>query len=390
METIICDTTAFMYWRTPPIVRLLAAGPEDDVLLSRLTTEGRLHAMRERLAATTPLSLAFQRPEGSWTCCGTRTRAVRDAHRLLVPCVSGTVDILVQSVSEQRANSLVRPRLWSAEIPLGSTVQIAEDLLVARPELALQQIAARSSPVCVLMMATELCGSFTVYCAPPAIRAELQWISDNRGIPCVEGWSPCVTKGGKLTDLWRREPLTTPEEIAGFVQVSDARNGRAKLAEAARLVVPGAASPLEAQVGIALGLSRRRGGEGLAGFAHNKRIQLSGTARLLAQRECLYADIFYEEGLDVECQSTLWHDDATGFLSDSDRTAALECMHVRVIPVTAALIASHERTEALARVISQIREMPYRKKTATQAAASLALRNDLLVNWGSLPFMGSR
>ena len=36
MEAIVCDISAFRYWRVPPIVRLLAAGPIDDSLLQDL------------------------------------------------------------------------------------------------------------------------------------------------------------------------------------------------------------------------------------------------------------------------------------------------------------------------------------------------------------------
>lgn len=34
MDTIICDITAFDYWRIPPIVQLLLAGNETDPVLT--------------------------------------------------------------------------------------------------------------------------------------------------------------------------------------------------------------------------------------------------------------------------------------------------------------------------------------------------------------------
>ena len=50
MDIIICDISAFMYWRTPPLVRLLTSAPEDDDLLRNTVEPRRLRAMRDELA----------------------------------------------------------------------------------------------------------------------------------------------------------------------------------------------------------------------------------------------------------------------------------------------------------------------------------------------------
>ena len=54
------------------------------------------------------------------------------------------------------------------------------------------------------------------------------------------------------------------------------------LERAARLCVPLAASPLEVQAGMLLGLPPELGGEGYAGFSHNHEVVLDVPARRIA------------------------------------------------------------------------------------------------------------
>lgn len=46
METIICDISAFQYWRIPPVVRLLTEAPPDDPLLLNLVDDEELERLR--------------------------------------------------------------------------------------------------------------------------------------------------------------------------------------------------------------------------------------------------------------------------------------------------------------------------------------------------------
>lgn len=46
METIICDISAFQYWRIPPVVRLLTEAPPDDPLLLNLVDGEELERLR--------------------------------------------------------------------------------------------------------------------------------------------------------------------------------------------------------------------------------------------------------------------------------------------------------------------------------------------------------
>lgn len=152
------------------------------------------------------------------------------------------------------------------------------------------QLASRASIVRTVLLATELCGSFSVYEAPACVREVLQTLVNEKRLPKLDGWSPCLDSEGQITNLWTRRPLVSRDGLLKVAEEASCRNGRARLKEAADLMVPGAASPFEAQTGVILGFSRQRGGEGHTGFSHNRRIALSREARALARRASCYCD----------------------------------------------------------------------------------------------------
>ena len=142
------------------------------------------------------------------------------------------------------------------------------------------------------------------------------------------------------------------------------KRGCERLRVAASLVKPDAASPFEARAGILLGLPRQHGGEGHAGLSFNKRINLSSKAKTLAHRSFCLCDLYWEEGLDVECQSTLVHNKANSFLSDSDRTTALRNMGIDVLPLTYDQLKSEARFAAFSETVANIRGKRLKPKTA--------------------------
>ncbi len=149
-------------------------------------------------------------------------------------------------------------------------------------------------------------------------------------------------------------------------------------------MVPGAASPFEAQTGVILGFSRQRGGEGHTGFSHNRRIALSREARALARRASCYCDLYWDEGLDLECQSKLAHASGSGYLSDADRATALELMGISVLPVTYAQLTTEERVVALSRAVAEKRGVAWQPPTARERELGSGLRSEVLRDWSTL------
>ncbi len=384
MGTVVCGASAFQYWRTPPIVELLAAGPSDHPGLCRFIDEESLIGFRSNLAASLPLPRACAGGP-AWRHAGSALKTIREYQMLLAPAADLPLKVMIDEPKDRRATSIVKTMLWKGDLPYCSTEQIADDLEVTTPAFTLLQLAHEMSLVSLTLMASELCGSYAVFHAPPVIARQLQTMIDSRRLPELGDWRPCLSPGGKLTDLWSRPALIDPGNLTSIAEQSDSRNGRTKLLKTAELVKPAAASPFESQAGVLLGFPRRLGGEGLDGFTYNEKVALTPDARLLAQRECCFCDLYWPEGLDVECQSAQHHDMEGSFLSDSDRTAALKLVGMEVLPLTYAQMRDKGRFDAFVLAVEDALDRPHRNKTSRQAAATQDLRDEVFVNWWNLP-----
>lgn len=383
METIICDISAFDYWRIPPVVHMLlnagASSSDSAALGSTAMAEAGESVLRELSEEQSPWA-AGTLPSGT----GKTARRLREVAPLLVASNRQCVDILVRDRRGCHASSIVHPRVWSRNLPFGATVQIAESVHVATPAFALLQIAARASLATTIMLAAELCGSFAVYEPPTVLLKTLQTMERNKQLPAIGGWRPFIDQHQVLTGLWSRPPLLSPGNLETMAATCESQRGRKRLQRAAQLVLPNAASPFEVQASMLLGLPRHLGGEGHSGLTLNKKITLSADAQMLARREHCYCDLYWEEGLDLECQSAMAHDREASFLSDSDRTAALRCMGIDVLPVTFSQVSCQERFDALSRTIASMRGRKLTPKTVAQRKRAIELRSEVLRPWNQL------
>lgn len=373
MDTVICDITALNYWRIPPVVQLLACSPEADPRLARLLTD---HDMDVLAAAFVDAQAAFKRKH-----CGNAGQAYRDVIEnipLLALCGEEPFDVLVAHRGEIRESKLMRPRIWSAPLPAGTVRPATETLGVTSPGFALQQVAARESFGRTLLMATELCGSYSVYHAPAPIAAIIQRLCAAGRLPAINGWAPSLDSEGRLTGLWSREPLLTPTELLRLAENSDAARGRKKLLRVAEHVIACAASPFEAKAGILLGLPRRCGGAGLTGLSHNQRVSLTVDAALIAHRQSCYCDLYWDDGVDLECHSKTWHTQRNDQLSDFAREAALELMGIEVIPMTYEQLTSQRQFDAIVRLVSGKLGRKVRPKSDFERRAEADLRHEVL------------
>ncbi len=373
MDITICDITALHYWRIPPVVQLLAAAPQVDTRLARILTSYDL----EQLSA----NFADAQKKFKKKHCGNAGedyRALAAAIPLLALCGDGPFDILCSRKGEIHDSDLVRPRLWRQGLPAGSIREATDTFGVTSPEFTLQQAASHMNFEETLLVATEFCGSFSVFHTPEPMAGIIQRLCGQGRLPKIGGWSPCLDSNGALTDLWSRDPLTTPTALQCFAAETESPRGRERLARAAKLVVAGAASPFEAQVGTLLGLPTRCGGAGLSGFVYNKRIGLAPDAALIAQRSCCYCDLYWDEGVDLECHSKTWHAAVDSQLSDFSREAALDLMGIDVVPVTHEQVGSKRKLDAIARIVAGKLDRKLRPKNAVELKTEARLRDQVL------------
>lgn len=382
-DTVIGGASALRYWRMPPLMSAIVrcdvrAVPADRLLLSRVSRELlKTPVYRELLGSDRDVG----RPAASPDLVQLRRAAYE-----IVSCLEFPVDVVVTDPVSRRASRFLRPAVVAPELLEGRVVVVREGLSVTSPALTLLMLAGCLDETRLLMVATELCGTFAVYRAQPCVARLLEGLHAAGVVPSVGGWRPSFAADGSLTDLWSRPALTTPGELAELAALAAGRRGRRRLAHVAELVVPGAASPLEARTGILLGLGEERGGIGLEGFSFNARVVLDARGRSLSGQSVCYCDLLWpsdgpRHALDVECHSADFHVGEGRALSDANRALALQSMDIEVMHVTHAQLASEHRFDALASMVAERLGSGLPERTPEFLARRHELRRAVLSDW---------
>lgn len=318
MNTTLCSTSAFFFYRVPPCVWELVSGyPDISTPLGRRRL-GRHAAYLDYL----PL------PLHELVCTRAERHSVRHVEQHLASSFAPFLGIGSTT------------GLYGFAGPIGAeAVEVLPGLCVTSPLLTLLTLAWHMPVEQLCMAMYELCGTFSVLRLRPEHRAVLQARLDAGESLRRGGWEPVLTKRRVLTDLWRRPPLVTTDELRRFAAWTAGMRGHKRFSRAASAVLGVAASPLEVQTALRLGAPRILGGEGIGPLELNRPIRLSPSARSIASRAWCSADLCVElpgssRALVIECQSRLIHDDPDSLLSDSDRTTALQSMGYTVALVT--------------------------------------------------------
>lgn len=201
MDIIICDISAFDFWRTPPIVRMLLAGDEQDRRLRSILRELDIASLRAAMGES-PLCKTLTQPNPALRKPGHAAKAIAPIAPLLAANHHGPIDIAVEDHGQCHNSSIIHPRFCTHSVPLDKVVAVNEHIGIVSPLFALMQVAGRANLTRTVMLASELCGTFAVYQAPPPVRAALQKIASTRSFPQIGGWRPLITAQGTLTDLW--------------------------------------------------------------------------------------------------------------------------------------------------------------------------------------------
>ena len=371
MDTCICDISALRFWNTPPLATaIMGSGPEDARALGFSSAEQMEAAQRSVLEESRLYALCSKGGSRRNAADG-HTANIREIAPLLAVALEPPVCVLATSQRKRYHSELVKPSLWTQEIPPGAFVQVTESIRVAAPEFALLQLAKRLGLNKCLLIASGLCGTYAEYRAPRALERNLAHAT-RKG-----GWRPYLI-GGRLQTLWQREPLATPGSIHRMATLASHARGAGKLARVSEVVFPGAASPFESKAGLILGLPTGLGGYGHEGLVHNKQVLLRAGSRRLSEKRCCYCDLYWEEGVDVECQSRMAHENEASFLSDSERAAALLNEGITVLPLTYAQLSDRSRLDEFAQVLSKLRGIAPRLRSDRQLKRANALFDDLL------------
>lgn len=350
MDLLLCGSTAFKYYRTPP--QVLALYP---ALTGMFNDSNHMKLAESELVSDllkTPIHrAAFEAGYSSNT-------------------------------------KLYRTHYLKNDFPAGSLCETEHGFQVTSPAATLLTMAGHIRKTDLLMAAYEMLGTFTVFNPCDRTRHVLEDALRQGFIRQGQGWQRVSNVDGLGTDLWKRPPLITPEELESFCKKSEGFHGIKDLRWAAKHVTGETASPFEAQASMLLGLPRSLGGEGLA-LKNNQRIPLSPAARRVYPYSNCYADILIEgnggnAGTIIECQGRSVHASEAAGISDSNRATALSSMGYEVILLTYEQICSQSSFNVVLDLVAQKTGIRRRKKTPRQEAAEAELRRNIFINWSDI------
>lgn len=351
MKDLLCDISAFRYWRLPPQVLALCPPlprPEEDRLRYDL-----VHNPTAAVALGFPLYT------------------------------------LVRTRNKRTCPASIRQRLFLGELPRESVLETEHGFLVTSPLLTAFVMSRHLTDLQLLFVLAELCGLFAVCALPAALEAELSRAIDLGAIPKSMGWARCPSEDGTASDMWRREALVLGEDLDRFCSdVCGMRYGKRFIA-VSHLVPLGAASPFEVEAYLLLGLPRSLGGEGFCGIELNVEVTLSTSARAIVRKSRVYIDLLLsspdgERQVAIECQGKGSHGRAGDGLRDADRMTALQAMGYDVLLLTHGQISDEDRFRAIVKAVCRMLDVEYRDKSSEEQGAEALLRSELFVDWTKL------
>lgn len=358
MEYIICDISAWDFWRTPPVLR--------DVEI--------------------PLEIALcDQPDGlglDWPHAVPRQNArqldliIRE--RLLTDLKGVTPPVHMMLPEGIRYSSeLITAHRIPKDLPREWAVDIGGNIGVLSPAFLLANSPYHADPVILALGMCEACGIYATspqnsriqyafdtlrHCGElkangalnPSSKIYEYYDSDGQRASFLDEdgealpWSACVPVGGISTNLWKRPPLTTLDQLTALAHELKGTSLPRPLGRALQLAMDGSASPLETRIALFLTAGMRLGGEGWPKPRLNQHISFDTRATRLAHQGHCVADQLYPRTKGIlEVNGEAFHSDDLTFKKETGRTAALESMGYRVITFTYDQVADLENYDSI-------------------------------------------
>lgn len=343
MAIIICNISAWQYWRTPPLLRDV----EIDVRSAPLPAPMGCGLNSELLNSRKDAREADQKIQ---------SRLLTELKAVVPP-----VHVMVEDSCGLRPSRFTVPHAIPKLLSPSDTVSLGAGLYVLTPEATLCLMGSSFGSAQLAKMICEACGIFALVpqterlCCVVNELVESQVLvpetfkykgiygySDSKGIPLGGlddygeplDWIPSFNRRGQITDLWKRPALTNIEHIKACAD----RLGigkRNNLRKALEMSANGAASPAEAKAYLMLCSGALNGGESWGRPDLNRRVYFTPEASKLAHQSFCIADMFWpSHKADLEVQGEEYHADDLGFKLETGRNAALESMGHAVAELT--------------------------------------------------------
>lgn len=385
---VLFDVSLWEFFRTPPLVASVDLTADERVAL--------LPGCARLLAATRRVRKNVREAEAA-----VAGRLLTDLKGLSLP-----VHVMCDNLGGEYASEFVQVHRLPKGLPTWCLEPIGGNLYVLAPEVAVCLHGQLRSVPGIAKMIYEACGIFALCpqnertrlaterleaaglispdCVPSHKRIYAYYGADGKPLGFLDDegdplpWSPCYDRCNRLTELWKRPPLTSVEdilavmpELAGLRYVDVARR-------ASGLCRNGAASPAEVQANMITCFDARAGGEGWGSPKLNMKIPYTEKARQLAGRSYAVADCLWEEAKTVlEVNGEAFHADSGGFRVESGRRLALESMGYEVLEVTPAQMSELETLETVLENCAKRSGMKLRSRTVAFIKAREKLHREL-------------
>ncbi len=387
---VIHGISAWEYHCTPPAVKSVA-------ISSKLTT------MPPPVGIGMPESLLKPRSNACEASRLVSGRLLFDLKGVSLP-----IHIFVDKGHSLDRNRLVKPSRLPKHLPTEELIPLGRDIFVTSPRLTLLHLARELSWASLGLLMLEACGIYAVFrgtrrshivledaarayansssLVPRAGVCEFYNENGNRS-PMVDAhgdslqWAPCINRLGKMTELWKRPPITSKEEIAECILMAPGIHGGDAARKAARVIQDGCGSPLEAKLFLILCASAHEGGEHWKTPFLNMRVPFSLEAQELSGQSYCICDFLWPDRKGViEAKGKGYHADREGFEVENGRRAALESMGYTVLDITYSQMANLNRLETMLELFSIRLNLPLRQRTTAFLARRKALHQELFAS----------
>ena len=293
---------------------------------------------------------------------------LRHVHRTIE--VAGVTHVLCSSRSGRTGVPDIKAHLCTRRLPGRDLYVLTDSVLACSPELTLLQLARGVTQAEVALLATELCGLYSLDEASQDANAGF------RG---------------------RKAPLTQPRLIARMLDRHPGAPGSPLLRCVLPFVAPYAASPMEAKIALLLCLPRRWGGYGLPLASLNMPIRLSPQGEVLMGFPAIAGDLAWPQPrMSIEYDSTaahgismrgtwMTHDDVQRTMREAERRrkrdetrlSALSASGWQVYPLVDTTVYDREAFDAVARAIARQLGRKLKQDTAEFLVRQTGLRRKL-------------
>lgn len=233
-------------------------------------------------------------------------------------------------------------------LPEGSLVRIGNDAYACCPELCFVLMATLMTPVQLIELGHELCGTYRLSLQGPA----------------------------RCSD---RAPLTSVAELRAFLDTCEGLPGVKKARRALRYITPNSASPMETILIMLLCLPFNLGGYALPVPLQNYRIDFPKRSRNLCSKQYYVCDLYWPDAkLAIEYDSDEGHTGSLNITVDASKRNELLHLGITVITVTRLHLKNPEHVDRIARLVAMRLGERFRNGERGNPEKRRELRQELL------------